>query len=182
MGSNPIGGLFRITSLFRIFLSFVLLLLLFFFFHLYSCFCSLFVFCFYCQYGRVVKALDLKSNGLCPRRFKSCCWRAIHGHIFFFEDCHVRSMHPQAQKKKHTKQGASSEIRTHASEENRTWVDRLRPLGHERFVLLLSVQCSKKQLVKPAVGFEPTTPCLRGRCNNHYATLATWSYMLWYYT
>ena len=31
----------------------------------------------------------------------------------------------------------------------------------------------KKQKTKPAVGFEPTTPCLRGRCNNHYATLAS---------
>ena len=29
-----------------------------------------------CQYGRVVKAPDLKSGGLCPRRFESCCWRA----------------------------------------------------------------------------------------------------------
>ena len=27
----------------------------------------------YCQYGRVVKAPDLKSGGLCPRRFESCC-------------------------------------------------------------------------------------------------------------
>ena len=27
------------------------------------------------QYGRVVKALDLKSNGHCPRRFKSCSHR-----------------------------------------------------------------------------------------------------------
>lgn len=26
--------------------------------------------------GRVVKAPDLKSGGLCPRRFKSCRWRA----------------------------------------------------------------------------------------------------------
>ena len=30
----------------------------------------------HCQYGRVVKAPDLKSGGLCPRRFESCCWRA----------------------------------------------------------------------------------------------------------
>ena len=27
------------------------------------------------HYGRVVKALDLKSNGLCPRRFESCYYR-----------------------------------------------------------------------------------------------------------
>ena len=25
-----------------------------------------------CSCGRVVKALDLKSNGLCPRRFEPC--------------------------------------------------------------------------------------------------------------
>ena len=29
------------------------------------------------SYGRVVKALDSKSNGLCPRRFKSCWLRPM---------------------------------------------------------------------------------------------------------
>ena len=28
-----------------------------------------------CQYVRVVKEFDLKSNAFCARRFKSCCWR-----------------------------------------------------------------------------------------------------------
>ncbi len=27
------------------------------------------------QYGRVVKAIDLKSIGVPPRRFEPCCWR-----------------------------------------------------------------------------------------------------------
>ncbi len=30
-----------------------------------------------CQYGRVVKAIDLKSIGVPPRRFEPCCWRTF---------------------------------------------------------------------------------------------------------
>ncbi len=48
-----------------------------------------------CQYGRVVKAIDLKSIGVPPRRFEPCCWRiyfvlfvvfyfALHKSFFFF--------------------------------------------------------------------------------------------------
>ena len=33
--------------------------------------------------GRVVKALDLKSNGVSPRRFKSCSLRASFVKVFF---------------------------------------------------------------------------------------------------
>ena len=36
---------------------------------------------------------------------------------------------------------ASGGIRTHASEENRTWVGRLRPLGHGCSIILLVVLC-----------------------------------------
>ena len=33
--------------------------------------------------GRVVKALDLKSNGVSPRRFESCSQRSFFGKYFF---------------------------------------------------------------------------------------------------
>ena len=33
------------------------------------------------QHGRVVKAIDSKSIGLCPRRFKSCCCRMVMTYI-----------------------------------------------------------------------------------------------------
>ena len=36
-----------------------------------------------CSDGRVVKALDLKSNGVSPRRFKSCSLRATFVKVFF---------------------------------------------------------------------------------------------------
>ena len=44
------------------------------------------------QHGRVVKALDSKSNGHCPRRFESGCCRTVYFFfwIFFFFNSFVR--------------------------------------------------------------------------------------------
>ena len=39
--------------------------------------------------GRVVKALDSKSNGLCPRRFESCLVRFFFFFFFFSFFCFV---------------------------------------------------------------------------------------------
>ena len=36
------------------------------------------------QHGRVVKALDSKSNGHCPRRFESGCCRTVYFFLKFF--------------------------------------------------------------------------------------------------
>ena len=42
-----------------------------------------------CPVGRVVKAIDLKSIGLCPRRFKSCTGREFFFFIFGFFFCNA---------------------------------------------------------------------------------------------
>ena len=43
------------------------------------------------------------------------------------------------------------------------------------FVSIFNVK-NKKNNVKPMVRFELTTPCLQGKCNNHYATSAHFFY------
>ncbi len=48
--------------------------------------------CMSCQYGRVVKAIDLKSIGVPPRRFEPCCWRTFNRSFFCF--CLAPSQHP----------------------------------------------------------------------------------------
>ena len=70
---------------------------------------------------------------------------------------------------------ASGGIRTHASEENRTWVCRLRPLGHECNSYMIWYDmcvCVCVHAKKPTARFELATPCLRNRCTNHCAMLA----------
>ena len=46
------------------------------------------------QHVRVVKESDLKSDGLCPRRFKSCCCRVFYFFNFFPD--HPGAVHPRA--------------------------------------------------------------------------------------
>ena len=71
----------------------------------------------------------------------------------------------------------ASRVRTCASEDNRSWVDRLRPLGHSTlcsrtnwFLFQNNSLCLLFDSLKiPLVGFEPTTLPLRGVCSANWA-------------